>query len=88
MWMLHYGISSASWPSMRVNSAMKSAITYPFTVVRGQYCMLNSLNLTAHNAIRPAALGLLIALYRGLSIRMIIVCAWKYGLSFRAAITN
>ena len=50
--------------------------------------MSNSLNSTAHKAIRPAALGLFMALLNGLSVRTTIVFAWKYGLSFRAAVTN
>ena len=67
---------------------MKSTTTYPFIVVRGRYCMTNSLNLTTHNAICLAALGLLIALCKGLSVKMTTICAWKYNLTFRAAITN
>ena len=75
VWMLHYGISFAPWPSMRVNLAMKSATTCPFIVVRGQYCISNSFSLTAYNAIRLVASGLPIALRRGLSVRTMIVCA-------------
>ena len=56
--------------------------------VRGRYYMSNSLNSTAHNAIRPAASRLLIALRRGLFVRTITGCAWKYCLSFRVAVTN
>ena len=88
VWMLRYGISSTPWPSMRVNSVMKSATTCPFIVVCGQYCISNSFSLTAHNAIRPVASGLPIALRRGLFVKTMIVCAWKYGLSFRATVTN
>ena len=88
MWMLHWGAFSAPWPSMRMNSAIKSATTCPSIAVHGRYCMSNSLNSTAHNAIHPAASGLLIALHKGLSVRTIMVCSWKYGLIFRAAITN
>ena len=80
--------SSAPWPSPRVNSVMKSATTCPFTAVRGQYCMSNSLSSTAYKAILPAASGLLIAFLKSLSIKMTMVCAWKYDLSFRAAINN
>ena len=54
----------------------------------GQYCMSNSLNFIAHSAIRPTALGLLITLHRGLSVRTTIVWAWKYSLSLRAVVTN
>ena len=67
---------------------MKSATTYPLIVVRGRYYTSNSLNSISHNAIHPTALGLLIALHRGLSIKTITMCAWKYGLSFRAIVTN
>ena len=50
--------------------------------------MSNSLNSIAQSANRPAASGLLIAHHKGLSVRTIIVWAWKYGLSLRAAVTN
>ena len=56
--------------------------------VRKRYSTSNSLNLITYSAIRPAASGLIIALCRGLSVRTIIVWAWKFGLSLRAAITN
>ena len=58
IWMLHSRISPAPWPSVRVNSTMKSATAYPFIAVRGRYCISHSFSLTAHNAICPAALGL------------------------------
>ena len=74
MWMLHFGISSTPWPSMRVNSVMKSATACPLIDVHGRYCISNLLNSTAHNAIRPAASGLPIALNRGLSLKTTIVC--------------
>ena len=88
VWMLHCGTSSTPCPSTRVNSRMKSATTFPFISVHDRYCMLNSLNSTAHNAIRPTASRLLMALHRGLSVRTTTVCAWKYGLSFHAVVTN
>ena len=75
VWMLHCGISFAPWLSMRVNSAMKPTTTCPFIVVRGWYYISNSLSSIAHNAIHLAASGLLIALFRGLSVRTTIVCA-------------
>ena len=84
----YWGLSSAPWSSTIVNFVMKSTITCPFLAVRSWCCMSNSLNSTAYNANSPTASGLLIAFRKGLSIRMIIVCAWKYGLSFRAAVTN
>jgi len=88
VWILHHGIPSTRWPSTRVNFAMKSTITCPFIAVHSRYYMSNSLNSTAHNAIHPVDLGLLIALRRGLSIRTTTVYAWKYGLSIRATVTN
>ena len=56
--------------------------------VRGQYYMPNSFNSIAHSAIRPAAAALLITLRKGLSFKTTTVWAWKYGLSFRAVVTN
>ena len=50
--------------------------------------MSNSLSSIAYKAILPAASGLLIAFLKDLSIKTTMVCAWKYGLSFRAAIIN
>ena len=88
VWILHWGHSPAPWPSMLVNSVMKSMTTCPFMAVRGWYCTSNLLNLIAHSAIRPAALGLLIALRRGLSIKTITVCALKYSFSLWAAVTK
>ena len=82
VWMLHCGLTSTSCPSMRVNSAMKLTITCPFIAMHGRYCILNSLNSVAYNVICPAASGLLITLRRGLFVKTIIVCSWKYGLSF------
>ena len=46
------------------------------------------LYLVTHSAISQTASGLLITFRKVLSIRMITVCAWKYGLSFRATVTN
>ena len=73
---------------MLVNSAMKLGTTCPLMAVCGQYYTSNSLNSIAHSAICPAASGLLIAHYKGLSVRTITMWAWKYGLSLRAAITK
>ena len=42
----------------------------------------------AHKAILPATSGLLMALLKGLSVKTTMVCAWKYGLSFRVAVIN
>ena len=86
--MLHWGDSSASLSSSWVNSAMKSAMICPLMTVRERYWMSNLLNSMAYSANQPAALGLLIACRRGLSIRTITMWAWKYGLSLRAVITN
>ena len=67
---------------------MKSATICPFTAVQGRYCTLNSLSSIALKAILSVASGLLIALFKGWSVRTTIVWAWKYGLSFRAAIIS
>ena len=67
---------------------MKSAIICPFIAVRGRYCTSNSLSSIAYKAILPAASGLLIALFKGWSVKTMMVWAWKYGLSFRAAVTS
>ena len=88
VYIVHWGYSLAPWHITLGNSAMKSVTTCPLMVVCEWYCMSNSLNSIAHNAIRSAASALLIARYRGLSVRTITVWAWKYGLSLRAAITK
>ena len=88
IWTLHCTTTSTPWLSMKVNSAMKSATTCPFIAVRGRYHISNSLSSTAYNTVCPATSGLLMVLLRGLSVKTTIVYAWKYGLSFRAAITN
>ena len=67
---------------------MKFATICPFIADHGRYCTSNSLSLIAHKAILPAASGLLIALFKGWSIRTMMVWAWKYGLSFYAAVTS
>ena len=67
---------------------MKSATICPFTAVRGWYCMSNSLSSIAHKAIIPAASGLLMALFKGWFVKTMMVWAWKYGLSFCAAVTS
>ena len=88
VWILYWGYALTPYPSLLVNSAMKLATTYPFMAICGRYCMSNSLNFIAHSAICPTALGLLITLHRGLSVRTTIVWAWKYSLSLRAVVTN
>ena len=67
---------------------MKSATTCLFTEVRGQYRISNLLSSIAHKAILLAALGLLMALFKGWSVKTMIVWAWKYGLSFHVAVTS
>ena len=67
---------------------MKSATICPFTTVRGLYYTSNSFSSIAYKAILPAAYRLLIALFKGWSVRTTIVWAWKYGLSFRAAVIS
>ena len=37
--------------------------------IHGRYCTLNSFNSIAYNTIHPAALGLLIAHYRGMFVK-------------------
>ena len=67
---------------------MKSATISPFTAVHGRYCTKNSLSSIAHKAILPAASGLLISLFKSWFVRTTMVWAWKYGLSFRAAVIS
>ena len=67
---------------------MKSATICPFTAVRGRYYTSNSLNSIAYKAIISTAFGLLIALFKGWSVKTMMVWAWKYSLSFRAAVTS
>jgi len=78
------GPSSSS--SFAVNSATKSTKAWALIVVLGWYSMLNSSSSIAHKIIHPAAFGIFIALCNGLSVWTIMVYAWKYGLSFRAAV--
>ena len=87
MCILYLGYSFAPWPSMLVNSAMKSATTCPLMLVCKRYCMSNSLNSIVYSAIHPVALGLLIAHHRGLSFRTITIWAWKYGWCLWAIVT-
>ena len=58
------------------------------TIVRRRYCTSNLLNSIAHSAIRLTASGLFTSRRRGLSVNTMIVWAWKYGFSLRAAITK
>ena len=67
---------------------MKSATTYLFTEVHGRYRISNSLSSIAHKAILLAALGLLMALFKGWSVKTMIVWAWKYDLSFHVTIMS
>ena len=48
----------------------------------------NSLSSIAHKVIILAASGLLMALFKGWSVRTMMVWDWKYGLSFHAAVTS
>ena len=50
--------------------------------------MSNSLNFITYRVIHLAASRLLIAHCKGLSVRTIIVWAWKYGLSLQATVTK
>ena len=67
---------------------MKSATIYPFTAVHGRYCMSNLLSSIAYKAILPTASGLFMALFKGWSVKTMMVWAWKYDLSFRATVTS
>ena len=67
---------------------MKSATIFPFIAIHGRYCMSNSLSSIAYKAILPAASGLFMALFKGWSGKTMMVWAWKYGLSFRTAVTS
>ena len=67
---------------------MKSTTIFPFIAVRRRYCMSNLLSSITHKAILPAASRLLMALFKGWSVKTIMVWVWKYGLSFHAAITS
>ena len=88
VYMLQWGDSSTPLSSSWVNSAIKSATTYPLMVVRGRYQISNSLNSIAHNASWPATSRLLITQRKGLSVRTFTVWAWKYGLSMQVVVTN
>ena len=50
--------------------------------------MSNLLNLIAHNVVRLVASGLPNAFRKGLSVKMIIMYAWKYGFRFLAVVTK
>ena len=67
---------------------MKSATICPFTAVHGQYRTSNSLSSIAHKAILPVASRLLMALFKGWSVKTMMVWAWKYDLSFRTAVMS
>ena len=86
--MLHWGHSFAPLPSPLVNFVMKSATTCPLMVVCGRYYISNSLNSIANSTNCLAISGFFITCRNGLSVRMITVWAWKYGLSLRAVITK
>ena len=67
---------------------MKSASICPFMAVRKQYYTSNSHSSIAYSTICSIALRLLIARRRGLSVRTMIVWAWKYGFNVRAIVTK
>ena len=88
IYIFHWGYSSAPCLSQLVNSAMKSVTTCRLMALRGRYYMLNSLNSIAHSAIHLAALRLLIARCKSLSVKKTTVWSWKYALSLWATVTK
>ena len=84
---IHVVGSSSSTPHV-MNSTTKSATACALIPVRGQYWTSNSPSSTTHRTSHPAASRLFIAFYSNLSVWTTMVCAWKYGLSFRAAMIS
>ena len=71
-----------------VNSAIKSAKAYALITVLGRYWTLDTLSSIAQRNSCAAAFGLFIVFRSGLSVWTIMVCSWKYGLSFQAAVIS
>ena len=67
---------------------MKSAKTYPLTVVLGLYLISNSLSSMAHFVSLPEVSSLCNIYFIGCSVGISIVWAWKYGGSLQAVVTN
>ena len=80
------GVSSLSSPV--VNSAMKLAKACTLIAIFGQYWTSNSPSSITHKTNHPAAFGLVIIFHNVLSIQTIMVCAWKYNLSFQATVIS
>ena len=73
--------------SADVNSMTKSAKTCPFIADFGLYLISNSLSSLAHFISLPEVSGLCSTCFIGYYVGTSMVCAWKYGRSFRAAVT-
>ncbi|KAK1560655.1 hypothetical protein Q3G72_029274 [Acer saccharum] len=89
---LSIGNSSFAFPPSSVfglvNSATKSAIACPLSEALDVYLMLNLLSLITHLVKLPDNSGFYRICLSGQSMYTSTVCAWKYGLSFLAAMTN
>ena len=86
-----HGVAPHSMPSpssIGVNSTMKSTKAYALMAVLSRYWTSNLLSLVAQTTILPSASVLFIAFLNGLFVKTIMVWAWKYCLSLRAAITK
>lgn len=71
-----------------MNFAIKSAKAYALIAVLGQYWASNSPSSIAYRTSHLAASGLFMAFCSGLSFWTTMVCALKYGLSFRAVVIS
>ena len=80
-----HGASLSSSSSFAMNLVTKLAKAWALIVVLGWYSMSNSTSFIAHKTNHLAASGLFIAFHKGLFVWTTIMCAWKYGLSLRAA---
>ena len=60
-----------------MNSATKSARTYPFMEVRGMYLISKAPRIVPHLAILPALSALQSMVLSGSWVKTTIVCAWK-----------
>ena len=89
---LQMGRSDVSWAVsvgfVEVNYMMKSAKICPFIAVLGLYLMLNSLSSVAHFTSLHEVSGLCGICFIGYSVGISMVCAWKYGRSLLAVVTN
>ena len=83
-----HAIDFSSSSFLVMNSTIKSTKACALIVVLGQYQTSNSLSSIVHRTNRPVASELFIIFCSSLSIWTTKVCAWKYSLSFRAAVIN